>query len=120
MFHSRSVELAVDFKNIFGESNHLLGVVIAKSIGRFHADVKFAACFESVDGLFERADHTLGNTEYDAFRIVGRSLVYEFLAAVSVDFIKVVAQFYVFSGFDFFRIVKLLNLFLELNLFIHE
>ena len=101
-FHDVGVKLAVDFKDVTGQNGHLLGIVRAESVGRFHGHIKSSARFKTFDSLFQRHDHAAGHAEHEAFGIVGIGLVYEFFT-VGINLIQIVAEFDIFSWFDFFH-----------------
>lgn len=95
------VKLAVDVEDFAIEGYDMFRVIWTESLFRCCGDLKSLAFAHSFKSLFQGLDYTLGNSENDLFGIFGICLVNEFLAVGLVIGVKVVDQFYVFSGFNF-------------------
>ncbi len=98
------VKLAIYLEYILRQGSYLLGIYRTESIVGFNAYVESLIFGKTFDGLFERYDHTGCDTEYEFFGIVHIGLVYQSLGTVGVYLIEVVAELYIFSGFNFFHI----------------
>ena len=107
-FHHFGIELSVDFKNLFLEFGHLIGIDRAESISSFDGDIEFIAGHKTLDSFFKRHDHSGCHTEHQFFRIGIVGLVNQILGAVGGDFIKVVAEFNKLAWLNFSIIILFL------------
>ncbi len=105
------VELAVNLENILLKLYDILVGAFAESLFGSSGDVECITGLLAVDVGFERGHKAACEAIDEVFGVFFIGLVNEFFRVIGINLIKIVCEFHILAGFDFFHIIIYFDLY---------